>query len=371
MRLSVVVVVVVVAVVGPRAAAAYPQFQFALDEERCGACHLAPGGGGLLTDFGRDEAGGTISRGGDGRLLHGAWTPPGWLALGGDARFAVGDKQLAGRNEPLAFPMQLDLQARATAGRLAVAVTAGVRGAARDPRAPVTERLSSREHYATYERDTISVRAGRYFPVFGLRLPDHTAYVRRFLGFGLLEEPYALEVSHRGDQTETYAAGFLGSPTWLAGAGVRASGAAVSHEHRFADAPAMIGGHARLAVSPAEARYTLGGFGRWWMKDAGLLWQAEVDAQHQTFDAGPGRGQIAAYLATSTWLTRGLLLTGALHLWEPDLALRASSRLATEIDLQYFPRAHVEVHLLVRGAGQGNDFDQPGFLSLLQVHYYL
>ena len=72
-----------------RQAQAYPQFQFSSGTNRCSQCHQSPGGGGLLTSWGRDESGDTISLGGDGAFLHGLVPMPSWLALGGDLRFAV------------------------------------------------------------------------------------------------------------------------------------------------------------------------------------------------------------------------------------------------------------------------------------------
>src|SRR5947208_7418703 len=71
-----------------RPAAAYPQFQFSTGTTRCGQCHYSPSGGGLITQWGRDESADTISLGGNGGFLHGAWTPPSWLALGLDFRYA-------------------------------------------------------------------------------------------------------------------------------------------------------------------------------------------------------------------------------------------------------------------------------------------
>lgn len=351
-------------------AEAYPQFQFSLDAERCGACHLSPSGGGLLNDLGRDEAGSTVSAGGDGRFLHGWWQPPGWLNLGGDARLAAGDKQLAGRNERLAFPMQLDVQARVAAGPVSVSLTTGVRGGARDPSPPLVERLASREHYVAYERGDVYARAGRFFPVFGLRLADHTAYVRRFLGFGLLEEPYAAELAYLGAATEARLTVFTPPPIAFLGAGYRARGVAATYERRVASDTALVGGQARVAVSADEARYTVGAYSKWWMMPMRLAWLAELDVQRQTFDAGPGRTQLAAYLGASRWLARGWLATAAVHVWNPDVTLRRDRRDAVEVDLQYFPRAHFELHLLARLADQGNALDEPGFLSLLQLHYY-
>src|SRR5262249_48882866 len=66
-----------------RPAAAYPYFQLSTGAIRCNQCHFSPGGGGNLTAFGRQEAGDTISNGGNGEFLHGLWSPPSWFALGG------------------------------------------------------------------------------------------------------------------------------------------------------------------------------------------------------------------------------------------------------------------------------------------------
>src|ERR1051325_7838182 len=72
-----------------REASALPQFQLSSGTTRCGQCHYAPAGTGLISAWGRDEAGDTISRGGDGSFLHGLWAPPSWLALGGDLRLVA------------------------------------------------------------------------------------------------------------------------------------------------------------------------------------------------------------------------------------------------------------------------------------------
>ena len=96
-----------------RDAAAYPQFQFSSGTTRCGQCHFAPAGTGLINDWGRGEAGDTISRGGDGAFLHGLWTPPSWVALGGDFRLASLANATGGPESPelVTFPMQADAYA--------------------------------------------------------------------------------------------------------------------------------------------------------------------------------------------------------------------------------------------------------------------
>src|SRR3954465_8855310 len=89
-------------------AEAYPQFQFSSGTTRCSQCHFSPAGGGLITAWGRDESGDTISLGGDGAFLHGAWSPPSWLALGADLRLAGIRTTDGGTESPQSawFPMQ-------------------------------------------------------------------------------------------------------------------------------------------------------------------------------------------------------------------------------------------------------------------------
>ncbi len=351
---------------------AYPQLQLSLGVDRCTACHHSPAGGGLINDYGRDEAGSTISRGGDGRFLHGAWTPPSWLQLGLDLRGAAAIKYRDQERELLAFPMQTDVYLRAGGERISFTLTAGMRGGARDPQPPFVERLVSREHYLMYQRDSGAyVRAGRFFPIYGIRSQDHTAYVRRYLGFHTLEEPYGVAAGTFGQTWEGHLSLFVPRPIEFLGAGVKARGAAAYVERRLLDDTAAIAGQARLAVSEDDARIAAGIVGKRWWSGAGVMLLAELDLQRQSFedDAGPTRYQLAGYLGASKTVARGVMVGAAMHRWQPDLRLR-SSRDAFEVNVQYFPIAHVELHLLTRIGGEGH-FDDPGLLSLLQLHYYL
>lgn len=365
------IVLVIVAVLGGTAEA-YPQFQLSTGTDRCSACHFSPGGGGLLTDYGREEAGTTISRGGDGRFLHGAWTPPSWLQLGGDYRGAFGWKGSEREQEVLAFPMQVDVYARVGGEHLSFNLTAGMRGGARDPQPPFVERLASREHYAMYRRDSGSyVRAGRFFPVYGVRSQDHTAYVRRYLGFHTLEEPYGLAVGHEAEAWEAHLSTFVPRPVDLLGSGLPERGVAAYYERRFLDDTAALGGQARLGFASTGSRLAAGVVGKRWLPGAEVMLLGELDLVRQAFAdaAGPTRYQLAAYGGASKLVATGWMVGAAVHHWQPDLRVR-SARDALEVNVQFFPIAHVELHLLTRVGGSG-DFDDPGLLSLLQLHYYL
>jgi hypothetical protein len=382
LTLAVLVLIAVTAV-----AEAYPQFQLS-KSAACGDCHLSPAGGGLLNDYGRDEAGSTISRGGDGRFLHNAWDPPDWFAIGGDFRFAFAGKRLSAtdadrrgegasaqthRSDLLIFPMQADVNLRLMKGSFALAFTAGIRGVPRDEddEQPVfVEQLGSREHYIAYSFGEQQLRLGRFLPVFGLRLHDHTAYVRRFMGLYTYEEPYALEYARYGQKTDAHLTAFVPQPLEILGSGARRSGATALIERRLRD-DLVLGGQARAAVGSDDAVFTVGGVAKRWMPDADLLFLAELDLQRQTFRGnGPARTQIASYGSVATWAARGVLVSSALHVWEPDLTLRATTRYAYELGVQYFPRAHFEAHLLLRASAQGGTVEDPGYLSMLQLHYY-
>jgi hypothetical protein len=356
------------------AAAAYPQFQLTTGADRCQACHLSPAGGGTLNAYGRDEAGGTISPRGDGRFLHGLWEPPSWLELGGDVRGAIGAKHQDERDRTLAFPMQMDLAAGVHLGPWSLAFTAGIRGVARDPKPEFLYRLASREHYVMYQREPGAgtyARAGRFFPIYGLRSQDHTAYVRRYLGQHTLEEPYALAAGHFGDQWEAHAALFAPQPSPILGSGPRAWGAAAYYERRFADDAAAWAVQSKLAITGEDVRIAGGAIGKLWIERAGLQLLAELDVQRQSFDAGAPRLQLASYFGATRVLLPGWMVTAAVQHWEPDLTLRSSARAATELNVQWFPSAHLELHLLGRLEAVGNDYDHPGLLALLQLHYFL
>jgi hypothetical protein len=377
-RLSVVIAGAALALVaGASDARAYPQFQLALGVERCSGCHFAPAGGGLLNDFGRSEAGDTISGRGDGAFLHGAVTPPAWLALGGDVRLALGGKQLAGEDPyALAFPMQADLYTRVAVGPVSLNLTVGLNGSARDrpDGANPLNYVASPEHYLMYEREPggLYVRAGRFFPQFGVRSQDHTAYVRRYLDQYTLEEPYALELGLTGGRWQAHAAGFLGNPIRFTGAGPRASGGTVYYERFLQGGNLSIAGQARVAFTDADRRYTIGAIGKYWWEGPGLLAMAELDIQRQSFvEVDTGRNQLVGYAGLTKLIMPGYMIGVAVQRWAPDLTLRGSTRNALELNAQAFPWAHVELHLLTRVEATGGDTTDPNLLALLQLHYYL
>lgn len=352
---------------------AYPEFQFSTGSERCQACHFAPEGGGLLNDFGRSEAADTISWKGDGRFLHGAWTPPDAIALGGDFRFA---SLVAAREEDdpriAVFPMQADLYARIAAGPISLNLTGGLNGNARGRPggADLATYLVSREHYVMYQREPgqLYVRAGRFYPVLGLRPHDHTRISRRALGYYNDDEPYALGGGLSGTTWEAHVSVFAPDPY---AAGARAYGGTAYYE-RYVGDHASLAGQARFATTDDDRQILVGAVGKYWLAKPKILLLGELDLQQQAItNADVARLQVIAHAGATKLVLPGLMFGAALQHWSPDLLLGESSRNTAELDVRVFPWAHVELHLLGRFGVISGRAGSPDTLAMLQLHYYL
>jgi hypothetical protein len=388
--LSAALLFVALSFLGARQAAAYPQFQFSSGTNRCSQCHYSPGGGGLLTSWGRDESADTISLGGDGAFLHGLVSLPSWLGLGGDFRLAftsndVGDPagtQLA------VFPMQADLYLRAALGEsFSFNGTIGVRGIVRPDDGSITGRIGaavndvmSREHYIMWRPSATGpyARAGRFFAPYGIRFVEHIFYIRRYTGFNLYEETYNASAGYVADDWEAHATVFAPTPKegaieFISGVGPPESGFTGYGELRLAKMSALAG-QVRVGVSTLETRYQVGGIGKVWLEKPKLLVLGEADFIHQTFaNAGYSQNQFVSYTGLHFFPVRGLMGAVAYERFQENLSVSTTGRNAFDLEFNFFPWAHCEVVLLGRYqiVGSGAIDGASATLGMLQLHYYL
>lgn len=362
---------------GASTATAFPHFQFSSDTETCSMCHAAPAGGGILTGWGRDEAADTLSRGGDGEALHGVVDLPEWLTLGGDFRAAGLAKQTGESAGPslLFFPMQADLATRVTLGKWAAVSSVGLRGQARRAtladnstrnQGGIASRIVSREHYLSWQatKDTV-VRAGRYYAPYGLRLADHTSYIRRYLGFNILEETYGLGTSHLKTDSEYHAT--LHVSDVFRGADEPVFGATTMGEWRTDTS--VKGASLRLTHGNGSSRGMASAHYKRWFEGAKLLLMAEVDGGYQRFDGGSSRMQMAAYAGPVWFPTDGVSVSLGYELFDEDIRARHVERHALTYWLSFLPRAHYEILYLARAERIGTR--DAVYTGLLQLHYYL
>ncbi len=364
-------------------ATAYPRFQFSSDTDTCSTCHYAPAGGGLINGWGREEAGDTLSRGGDGAVLHGLVEMPEWLAIGGDLRAAAlikGVETSTGTvtesGKPHFFPMQADLHARVEYGKFSLSTSVGLRGKARKSAPPgsrqegkAISRLVSREHYIAYatEDSKYTVRAGRFYAPFGLRLSDHTSYIRRYAGFGMLRETYGISTSRRGSDSETHVTAHVSDP--VLGPETLTFGATAMHEMR-GDSHAL-GAGARLRYSETNLHAWAGGHYKHWFESKKLMLMAELNAGYQSFQESPdnSRLQLLGYIGPVWFPTDGVSATLAYEHFDEDVLTRYVERHAITTSISFLPRAHYEIFLM----GRAERIGPPGrsYTGMLQLHYYL
>lgn len=359
-------------------ALAYPQFTMT-DGQTCADCHTAPAGGGQLNEYGLMFAEDLTKGDGDETFLHGKWTPPSWLALSGDVRFAAG---ISGRGDygptvqPAIVPMQAEVNGTAKlADPLTLHVTAGLRGFNEE------EPLKSfqvREHYIMLRQSPDDgrgayARIGRFMAPYGLRLAEHPAYTRRYAGTNIFSETYGASVGWIGGQNEIHLTGFI-HDRWLDTV-ERGDGGALYAEHRFGD-KAALGLSARYADARTETRTQLGMTGKLRLPGEGALLQLQVDGIQQSLEtqAGasyPDRNQLAAYVMASkrkgSWMA-----AVALGHYDENVDIKGLDRDAVDLNLHYFPWAHWEFALTTRAQvlGQGDGGPLSGF-ALLQAHYRL
>jgi hypothetical protein len=160
----------------------------------CGSCHIDPMGGETLTGMGRVVGQTLLSSDFGGKspsnaamFLYGIPEPDN-VRLGGSFR-ALNVYNFE-TNNPDVFPMQADLYGAVTSGKFVLALSVGASRASARYEHSSKARLAgniedegfiavSRNHWLGYKiTDELMLRAGRINLPFGLRIPDHTMWIR-------------------------------------------------------------------------------------------------------------------------------------------------------------------------------------------------
>jgi hypothetical protein len=218
------VAMLVLACLVPQVASAYA-FMIRHEYTTCGQCHVDPAGGSVLTAYGRAQGEvllrtryGASSEDDVGKMagcLFGVLTPPEELLLGGDVRGAF----LSGANfaGPRVFPMQADVVGAVKSGKLVASVSVGF-GLQATNAAKVfgdTVQLVSRHHWAGYSPDedqAFLLRLGRINVPFGLRLPEHTSWVRSSSRTDTnVSQQHGVALSYSGEKVRTEVMGLIGN----------------------------------------------------------------------------------------------------------------------------------------------------------------
>lgn len=186
------------------------------DYSNCTSCHLAPNGGGLLTQYGRElsrEIVSTHGREHESDFLYGLIQQPEWLVLGGDVRvLRVRQDNLNGTAAPSrTILMQADLEAALNIAKFSAQGTIGRLDTAFV--GPETSAWISRRHWLAFRPgDEFTLRAGRFMRTYGINIPEHTGYIKRGLGWDERSETYNLEAAYLGEKVNIFVTGNIGRP---------------------------------------------------------------------------------------------------------------------------------------------------------------
>ena len=228
----------------------------------CTSCHLSPTGGGVLTPYGRELSSEVLSTWGSEQEKKVAdfISQPDWLFLGGDYRSVYYTVNNPKYTEGRQVFMQADVEA---AFKFAEKFYAdGTLGYSENPKGQgFGDFAISRQHYLMYRpTDEFSIRAGRFYPMYGVNTSNHSILIRSLLDIHSPEgqsESYNLEAAYVGETYNFYVTGILGRPDVLSAQREKGMSAVAS---RTVNEHAKVGLSYLYGINEASHRNLLGPF---------------------------------------------------------------------------------------------------------------
>jgi hypothetical protein len=334
----------------------------------CTACHVSPTGGGTLTPYGRSlarELMSTWSYKNEEGFLHGLIPEekmPEWLMVGGDLRAVQTLVDTKAATTAKFIRMGEDIELAAQAKRVTLDLEFG---RIEDPMNP---RWGSRRYFAMLNiTDEVTARIGRFYPEFGLYIPDHYVPTKRMLGFDEGQERNSAEVAWNGETWSAFATASQ-TPGEFAPS-FRETAYAVQLNRNIGDS-SKVGVSGWSGRSDSFGRTLIGVHGMIGFSQK-LFLLSEFD--HQWYDDkatdSVSRG-LFAYNRLGYEVYKGLLLFAQGEYGQSDLSSGGTASDAYGPGVQWFPRPHFELMGLwrkTRSRAASSSFDDYGFLMM---HYY-
>ncbi|MCA9557396.1 MAG: hypothetical protein H6704_26085 [Myxococcales bacterium] len=324
--------------------------------------------------------------------LHGsssmAWLDGRYGQLNADPLLAFGgDLRLGWWNQSTVFPMQADLYTSVhPVEHLTVLASAGIRGRNRGlpldvPEGDDQDPVGVKDLWLmTHEWPALSyLRLGRFLPIFGTRVADHTAYIRR--GFGLSQEDPA-------NRVVGVEAGFSGNYPYLSASAFKPSshqardpfdvadgwGTAISGGYR--ELGWQLGGSVMLRRRPLEGGGDTTDYSVQWGLNPWYFWQGlpltylgeAVYGTYQRPLSGNETSQLATYHQLAWTAYDGVVLRLRYDTWDPDREVKDDEiqRPGAGLDLQWLPGFGTSVDGRVGLPAGGN----AGADVFVQLHGY-
>lgn len=337
----------------------------------CLACHVSPTGGGVLNSYGRELSREVLSTWGgekESQSAYGVLPLPEWLELGGDYRLLQVVQSDANQERALLFNMQTDIEAAISFRKMFVA---GVFG--KDTRRSSDSEFTSRRHYAGYRvNDNILIRAGKFFPEFGLNVSNHRRVTRLFYGFDQGQETYNLEGSWANETLGLFVTGVFGRPfedsslvNSIDQSGVSLSG------HVFLWDTSRLGASLRIVSGNNVSSQNFDAFAVLGFSKKLFLMGEFVLGNSENEESGTSDMSFANFSRLNWEVIRGVHVYGIQEFRRADVDDSDSDTVGFGGGLQFFPRPHFEFasEFQVRRTSKTISFSENLFTFLM--HFYL
>lgn len=206
------VLIVTLLFMGPQKASAFPD-TLRHGYTNCTTCHVSPSGGGLLNAYGRSLSSELLSTWNykdEEQPIHGLVKIPESIMdtyfFGGDSRYISRKTEGKSIDADEGFLMQAQLRLGLAVDKVKFLASFGK---IENPRQSSEITMMSTEYYALWNvKDEIHLRAGRFEPLYGLRMPDHNLWIKSEIGFQPWLERDTVEFIYEGEKQFVSIAGF-------------------------------------------------------------------------------------------------------------------------------------------------------------------
>ncbi|MBX9766701.1 MAG: hypothetical protein K2X47_05465 [Bdellovibrionales bacterium] len=309
----------------------------------CTTCHVSPTGGGILTPYGRSlskEVLSTWASENEELVGHGLVSAlPEWLNLGGDYRTAQTYLDTDTTERASNFNMQSDVEIAFSFQKFVFDSTFGFLGG--PDGTPGKGTFTSHRHFVLFQlNDAMAFRAGRFYPQFGIYLPNHTSYTRRYNGFDQGRETYNLEFSFSGEKNDFFIDLIGGRPDDLKKASERGFSFSYSHALTLDTKLGMSG----LATSGSGyQRQSFGVFGI--IKAAEKIYVlSEVDGLFRQVGLLTGKSGVLGYVQLGYEVNQGVHFYGVGQVAHDDFRITDARRDSYGVGFKFYPRPHFELN---------------------------
>lgn len=309
----------------------------------CNTCHVAPTGTGPLTPYGRSLAAERLSTWAykdEEQALHGLGPKlPEWLIVGGDVRYAQVHTETAQNRTDRRIRMQTDLALGVVLPRLAIVGAGGPHGETRS-NPDLDGAWTWRQYFAKVDvTETLFVRGGRFFPRYGLGMPQHNLNIRSGLGFDQGQENGAIEAMWATESNELTVTRMTGKPR-TDPEGSREQGWVLSYAYSLFGKH-RVGASALTGRTGQDERLVYGVSGVFALSDQWFL-MSEVDKQTRKPEQGNPSDALFVYNRLGYEPVQGVVPFLSSEVSVSDVRSGASRADTWALGAQWYPRPHFD-----------------------------